>query len=114
MRGLRVPASYIGAALAAAALLQLSMVPRATSAQEERPEDAAVIRHLNAAITWYKQLSSSNESAGQPSDAFYLENARNLAKQALQLAFQSAEAEAALLATDKGGGGRCRLLSDFD
>ncbi len=105
MRGLRVPASYIGAALAAAALLQLSMVPRATSAQEERPEDAAVIRHLNAAITWYKQLSSSNESAGQPSDAFYLENARNLAKQALQLAFQSAEAEAALLATDKGGGG---------
>ena len=105
MRGLRVTASYIGAALAAAALLQLSMVPRATSAQEERPEDAAVIRHLNAAITWYKQLSSSNESAGQPSDAFYLENARNLAKQALQLAFQSAEAEAALLATDKGGGG---------
>ena len=105
MRGLRVPASYFGAALAAAILLQLSMVPRAASAQDERPEDAAVIQHLNAAITWYKQLSSSNESAGQPSDALYLENARNLAKQAVQLAFQSAEAEAALLATEKGGGG---------
>jgi small-conductance mechanosensitive channel len=105
MRGLRVPASYIGQALAAAILLQLSMVPRAASAQDERPEDAAVIQHLNAAITWYKQLSSSNESAGQPSDALYLENARNLAKQAVQLAFQSAEAEAALLATEKGGGG---------
>ena len=105
MRGLRVPASYFGAALAAAIFLQLSMVPRATCAQDARPEDAAVIRHLNAAITWYKQLSSSNESAGQPSDAFYLENARNLAKQALQLAFQSAEAEAASLATEKGGGG---------
>jgi len=105
MRGLRVPASFIGAALAAVILLQLSMVQRATSAQDERPEDAAIIRHLNAAITWYKQLSSANESAGQPSDAFYLENARNLAKQALQLAFQSAEAEAALLATDKRGGG---------
>ena len=105
MRGLRVPASYFGAVLAAAILLQLSMVSRATAAQEERPEDAAVIQHLNAAITWYKQLSSSNESAGQPSDAFYLENARNLAKQALQLAFQSAEAEAKLLAADKEGGG---------
>jgi len=105
MRGLRVPASFIGAALAAVILLQLSMVQRATSAQDERPEDAAIIRHLNAAITWYKQLSSANESAGQPSDAFYLENARNLAKQALQLAFQPPEAEAALLATDKGGGG---------
>jgi len=105
MRGLRVPASYFGAALAAAILLQLSMVPRAASAQDGRPEDASVIQHLNAAITWYKQLSSSNESAGQPSDAFYLENARNLAKQALQLAFQSADAEAALLAAEKGGGG---------
>ena len=104
MRGLRVPASYFGAALAAAILFQLSMLPSAMSAQDERPEDAAVIRHLNAAITWYKQLTSSNESAGQPSDAFYLENARNLAKQALQLAFQSAEAEAALLATEKAGG----------
>jgi small-conductance mechanosensitive channel len=105
MRGIRVPASYFGAALAAAILLQLSMVPTATFAQDERPEDAAVVQHLNAAITWYKQLSSSNESAGQPSDAFYLENARNLAKQALQLAFQSAEAEAALMATGKGGEG---------
>jgi len=105
IRGLRVPASYSGAALAAAIVLQVSMVPRTASAQDERPEDAAVIQHLNAAITWYKQLSSSNEAAGQPSDALYLENARNLAKQAVQLAFQSAEAEAALLATEKGGGG---------
>jgi small-conductance mechanosensitive channel len=105
MRGLRVPASYFGAALAAAILLQLSMAPTATSAQDQHPEDAAVVQHLNAAITWYKQLSSSNESAGQPSDAFYLENARNLAKQALQLAFQSGEAEAALTAAEKGGGG---------
>jgi small-conductance mechanosensitive channel len=104
MRGLRVSASFLGAALAAAILVQFSIAPHASSAQDARPEDAAIIRHLNAAITWYKQLSSANESAGQPSDAFYLENARNLAKQALQLAFQSAEAEAALLATEKGSG----------
>jgi len=105
MRGFRVPAGSFGAALAAAILLHFPVVPSATSAQDARPEDAAIIRHLNAAITWYKQLSSANESAGQPSDAFYLENARSLAKQALQLAFQSAEAEAALLATEKGSEG---------
>jgi hypothetical protein len=90
---------------AAAALLQGWAVPRAISAREASPEDAAIVRHLNAAITWYKQLSSANESAGQPSDAYYLENARSLAKQALQLAFQSAETEAAMLATQKEGGG---------
>ena len=104
MRGLRVWAGILGAALAAAVLLLFSIVPLATSAQGAGSEDAAIIRHLNTAITWYKQLSSANESAGQPSDAFYLENARTLAKQALQLAFQSAEAEASLLAAGKGGG----------
>jgi len=89
--------------VAAAAILQCLAVQRETPAQEAHPEDAAIVQHLNAAITWYKQLTTVNESAGQPSEAFYLENARNLAKQALQLAFQSAEAEAALLTTEKGG-----------
>jgi len=60
------------------------------------PEDEAVIRHLNAAITWYRQLADANDSAGQPSDQFYLDNARSLARQALMLAFQSADAQADL------------------
>jgi small-conductance mechanosensitive channel len=63
-------------------------------------EEAAIVRHLNAAITWYRELASTNESAGQPSDAFYLGSARSSGKQALQLAFESAEAEADLLATE--------------
>lgn len=75
---------------------------QATPAQQARAEDAAIVQHLNAAITWYKQLASANESAGQPSDAFYLDNARSLARQALQLAFQSAETEAALLLAERG------------
>jgi small-conductance mechanosensitive channel len=91
--------------MAAAAVLASSAVPQASSPQGAHPEDAAIIQHLNAAITWYKQLATANESAGQPSDAFYLENARSLAKQALQLAFQSAETEASLLAAEKGTGG---------
>src|SRR5208337_4802085 len=114
MRGLRVSASILGVIAAAATLLQSGAAPQAMSAQEASPEDDAIVRHLNAAITWYKQLTSANESAGQPSDAFYLENARNLAKQAVQLAFQSAETEAAMLATTEKGGeaaGAGRALS---
>jgi len=74
-----------------------------SNAPGNHPEDAAIIRHLNSAITWYRQVASADESAGQPSDFFYLDNARTLARQALQLAFQSADAEAALLLTEKGG-----------
>ena len=77
--------------------------PQAAPAQATRPEDAAILRHLNVAITWYKQLAGVNDSAGQPSDAYYLDNARSLARQALQLAFQSAEAESTLLLTERGG-----------
>ena len=99
--GLRVGAKRRGAVVLL--LCWCWGAPAATAAQEAHPEDAAIVQHLNAAITWYKQLSSANESAGQPSDAFYMENARNLAKQALQLAFQSAEAEAALLTAGKSG-----------
>jgi small-conductance mechanosensitive channel len=101
-RGLRIPAGLSGAAMAATLLLCLAGPP-AARAQSVRPEDAAIIRHLNAAITWYRQLTRANESAGQPSDAFYLENARTLARQALQLAFQSAEVEAPLLLAERGG-----------
>jgi len=100
MRGFR---SLLCVTVAASAILQCLAVPRETPAQEVHPEDAAIVQHLNAAITWYKQLTTVNESAGQPSDTFYLENARGLAKQALQLAFQSAEAEAALVTREKGG-----------
>ena len=104
-RRFKVPAGRAGLAVPLAALLLGLVAPPASWAQADRPEDAAIIRHLNAAITWYRQLTSANESAGQPSDAFYLENARSLAKQALQLAFQSAESEAALLLAERGGDG---------
>jgi hypothetical protein len=91
-------------AIAAAIILQCMAVPQAVPAQEAHPEDIAIIHHLNAIITWYNQLTSANETAGQPSDQFYLENARSLAKQAVQLAFQSAESEAALLLSERAGG----------
>ena len=103
MRGLRLSAVFLGVNAAAATLLQSGAVSQGIKAQQTSSEDAAIVQHLNAAITWYRQLTSANESAGQPSDAYYLENARSLAKQAVQLAFQSAELEAAIQATEKGG-----------
>ncbi|MDR3677305.1 MAG: mechanosensitive ion channel [Acidobacteriota bacterium] len=100
---LSVLASLLGVIVAAAVMFPGRAAPQATPQATAQPEDIAIIRHLNAAITWYKQLTSVDEAAGLPSDAFYLDNARGLARQALLLAFQSADAEAALLLTEKGG-----------
>ena len=104
MRRRKVLASFLGVIAAAATLLLSGTVPQAIKAQQTSSEETGIVQHLNAAITWYRQLTSANESAGQPSDAYYLENARSLAKQAVQLAFQSAEIEAAIQATEKSGG----------
>lgn len=101
-QGFRVSAGVFGLTVVAATLLRGGAAPQATPAQEANAEDTAIIQHLDVAIEWYKQLMGADESAGQPSDAYYLENARSLAKQAVQLAFQSADAEAALLHTEKG------------
>jgi len=103
MRGLRVWAIFLGVIAVAATLLQSGAMPQAIKAQQTNSEDTSIVQHLNAAITWYRQLTSANESAGQPSDAYYLENARSLAKQAVQLAFQSAEIEAAIQTAEKSG-----------
>ncbi len=65
-------------------------------------DEDAIIHHLNIAISWYKQVSRANEAAGQATDAFYFENARSLARQALKSAFDSAEAQADLLPAASG------------
>lgn len=64
-------------------------------------QSSLILAHLNQAISWYRQIATLDITAGQPSDTLYLENARNSAAQALQLAFQAATAEAALLAQKK-------------
>src|ERR1700739_692133 len=57
----------------------------------------AVLDHLNAVINWYRGAISRVPTVGLPSDAVYQINAQNLAAEAAQLAFQSAEAEATLI-----------------
>ncbi len=63
----------------------------------------AILNHLNLAISWYRHLSSADETSGQPSDVLYLQNARDLGHQALQFAFEAAQAEAALRLSSAGG-----------
>jgi small-conductance mechanosensitive channel len=75
----------------------------AAAIQTAPSQSDAILAHLNAAIGWYRQITSLDISAGQPSDVLYVENARNSATQALQLGFQAAQAQATLLAKNKTG-----------
>ena len=65
-------------------------------AQTPQIADSAILDHLNAAISCYRQLASIDRSAGQPSDVLYLSNARDESKQAVQLAFQAAQSISSL------------------
>ncbi|HUN62410.1 MAG TPA: hypothetical protein VMU53_10485 [Candidatus Sulfotelmatobacter sp.] len=68
------------------------------------PQDATansandILAHLNAAISWYKNVTTRISPGTEPSDSLYLNTAENLAAQAVRLAFQSARAQADLLA----------------
>ena len=73
------------------------------AAQAKPSESDGILAHLNAAISWYRRVATLDITAGQPSDALYLDNAHNAAGQALQLAFQASLAQAALLAQQKNG-----------
>ena len=57
----------------------------------------ALLSHLNAIISWYRDSSSKVQSVGLPSDAIYQDTSQNLAQQAVRLAFQSAQAAAVLV-----------------
>ena len=69
--------------------------PVTTSGQLDRD---AILHHLNAVITWYRDVTSKVKPVGLPSDAIYQDNTRSLATEAVRLAFQSARAEAAIIA----------------
>jgi small-conductance mechanosensitive channel len=87
----------------AATLIFLAWIPGWTNADaraaqsEQSTQQSAVLDHLNAVISWYRSATTAIPNTGQPSDAIYQSNARNLAAQAVQKALQSAKAEAVLL-----------------
>jgi small-conductance mechanosensitive channel len=57
----------------------------------------AILDHLNAVIDWYRNTLTRVPTVGLPSDAVYQFNAQNMATEVVQLAFQSAQAEAPLV-----------------
>jgi len=79
------------------AVLAVAAVMRNSTAQTPRLSRDSILNHLNAAITWYRDCTNKVHPVGLPSDAIYQDNARNIAGEAVRLAFQSARAEAALI-----------------
>jgi hypothetical protein len=99
------PIRLIGAALITALLLSAPSLRSQAQAQAQAQAQIdrdAILHHLNSVITWYRDATTKIKPVGLPSDAIYQDNARNLASEAVRLAFQSARAEASVMsATDK-------------
>lgn len=72
------------------------------AAEDEQPDRDSVLNHLNAIIGWYRDAAANVQPGELPSDAIFQQNIRELATQAVQLAFESAHAEASLLGTSTG------------
>ena len=79
------------AALATMVWAQPAQAPNA-------PDGPAVIAYLNQSIDWHRQVSVEQQIANDPADVLFLNDARQLANQTLQLSFDFAKAEAELLA----------------
>ena len=67
-------------------------------------ETDATLHHLNRVISWYRHCSSI-QPIGLPSDAIYQDNTQDFGAQIVRLAFQSAKAEAAMIANQQKAGG---------
>jgi len=87
---------YIWLFMGAAAIF-LAALPGHTAQNPSPLARDAILNHLNAVITWYRDVTAKVQGVGLPSDAIYEDNARDVAAEAVRLAFQSARAEAALI-----------------
>lgn len=100
----RVDHSFIRYTLGTRLALICALAIGASAASGQGPvqnaqglDRGAVLNHLNAALGWYRDATNRVQTPGLPSDVVYQDTAQNLAMQALRLAFQSANAEAALI-----------------
>jgi small-conductance mechanosensitive channel len=86
-----------GLTLAVALLTVLAALPAMPAQTPVGLNSDAILDHLNAVINWYRGAVTRVPTVGLPSDAVYQYNAQNLAAEVVQLAFQSAQAEAAII-----------------
>ena len=90
--------SEIFAQQSAASEVVTSQVPAVPSLPSMPGRSDLILRHLNEVITWYRNIGNQLPTVGLPTDAIYQNNARLLAVQVVQSAFQSAGADALLSA----------------
>ena len=79
--------------LVTGALLAASLLSIAARAGDGNNR-SAVLSHLSAVITWYRDSTTKGPSVEIPSDAIFQDNIQTLAAETVRLAFQSARAEA--------------------
>ncbi len=63
-------------------------------AQADQPDTRATIQYLKDTIDWYRHLRIEEQLATDPTDAMFLEDHRQLARQIVRLSFDFARAEA--------------------
>ena len=75
-------------------ILCVGPAPAALVNADDQPalSSDAIIHHLSAVISWYRDSTTKVQPPGFASDAIYQSDARTLAEQAVRLAFDSARA----------------------
>ena len=68
-------------------------------------DGSAALHHLNQIISWYRHSTTGIQTVGLPTDTLYQDNTQALGAQAVRLAFQSAKAEATLIASQQKSSG---------
>src|SRR5579862_4259587 len=78
----------------ASMLLCLTLTTAALVNADDQPaiSSDAIIHHLSAVVSWYRDSTTKVQPPGFASDAIYQSDARTLAEQAVRLAFDSARA----------------------
>jgi small-conductance mechanosensitive channel len=95
---------WLSAAIAAA--LTMTFFAGASLSQNNNADiPNNLLAHLNAAINWYKNLTTQVPPGQEPSDTIYSTNAENLGAEVVRLAFQSARAQAALMSQPNANNG---------
>jgi small-conductance mechanosensitive channel len=97
MRILTVRRKHRQQIIAAVLLFLTAFTANSESTGATQIDRNAILNHLNAIISWYRDSSSEVGVAGLPSEAIYQDTSRSLAQQAVRLAFQSAQAAAKLV-----------------
>ena len=106
---MKIHKSIIPLRAAALLLFQVSsglLAQAPTRAPSPPIRDADVINHLNAAVSWYRQVKASDAWTLQPADDFYKSNQDDLTGQALANAFTYGQAMAGVVADEPGAPGQ--------